>query len=93
MKNLIEWIKSLFTDAVKAFLSAVFTKAKTEVIAALKDIAMTAVKEAQATGLSNEEKRKKVFMAVRVYANARGIQAGDSIINLIIEMCVSTLKG
>ena len=93
MKNLINWIKGLFTDAVKQFFSAVFTKAKTEVISALKDIAMKAVIEAQQTGLSNEEKRKKVIDDVKLYAISRGIEAKDSVISLLVEMCVSALKG
>lgn len=93
MKSLLNWVKGLFTDAVKVFLNAVFTKARTEVISALKDIAMDAVLEAQNTGLSNDEKRKKVFDTIKAFAVSRGIQAKDNIISLVIEMCVASLKG
>jgi hypothetical protein len=87
------WIRSFFAGTVKAFLAAVFTKAKTEIIAALKDVAVQAVIKLADTDLSNEEKRKQAFQEVKAYAVSRGIQAGDSLINLIIELAVSAVKG
>jgi len=93
MSKLIAWFKGLFTDSVKMFLSAVFTKARTEVISALKDIAMKAVIEANQTGLSNEEKRARVVADVKAYAISRGIEAKDSVVSLLVEMSVAALKG
>ena len=93
MLKLWKWLCGLFSGSMKKFLESVFTAAKTEIITALKDIAIQAVIEAQVTGLSNEEKRKKAFEKIKFYAVARGIKAGDSLINLILEMAVQSIKG
>ena len=88
-----KWLSGLFSDSMKKFLASVFTAAKTEMIAALKDVAIQAVIEVQATGLNSDEKRKKVFEKIKFTAIARGIKAGDSMINLIIEMALQAVKG
>jgi hypothetical protein len=92
-KGLLNWVKGLFTDSVKAFLNAVFTKARQEAVSALKDVAIRAVTEIQDTDMSNEEKRKAAFSKIKNYAVTRGIQAGDSTVNLVLEMAVSAIKG
>jgi len=92
-KNIWNWIKSLIVPALGDFFKAVFTKAKQEAISALKDIAVQTVLSLADTDLSNEEKRKAAFSKIKNYAVTRGIQAGDSTINLIVEMAVASIKG
>lgn len=70
----------------------VFNAEKPLILGALKDIAIQAVATAQTTGLDNATKRAQAFGQVEAYAKAKGIEVGDSIINLAIEMAVSALK-
>jgi len=88
-----EWFLGLILPALKQFFKAVFTKAKQEVISALQDIAVNAVMEAASTDLSNEEKRKIAFDTIKKYAQIRGIETRDSIINLVLEMALQAVKG
>jgi surface antigen len=93
MFNIWNWIKAKFVSTVKAFLASVFTKAKTEIIAALKDVAVQAVIKLADTDLSNEEKRKAAITEIKAYALARGIQVKDSMLALIVELAVQVVKG
>lgn len=92
MNKLFSWFRGLFSDAFKSFLKAVFTQAKAKAVTVLKDVAMRAVLEAQATGLDSESKRKMVFDSIKDYAKVKGIDAKDSIINLTLELAVAAVK-
>ena len=89
----LNWIKSLFIGAFGAFLQEVFTDAKAKVIATIKDVAIKTVAELATTDLKSAEKRQAAFDKIKAYATEKGIEAGDSIINLTLEMAVSKLKG
>jgi len=73
-------------------MKEVFTHSTELILAALKDVAMNAVTKLAQTDLSNEEKRKQAFQEIKDYALSEGIQARDSLIFLIIEMCITSLK-
>ena len=92
MKNLLNWFLGMFSNSAKVFFKSVFTEAKTQAIALLKDVALQAVIEAQKTGTDSAEKRKVVFNKIKEYAKAKGIDAKDSIVNLTLEMALQTLK-
>jgi len=92
---MFNWLKNFFNKAIgffRAFMKEVFTHSTELILAALKDVAMNAVTKLAQTDLSNEEKRKQAFQEIKDYAISEGIQARDSLIFLIIEMCITSLK-
>jgi|GEM_PF-3136496 len=95
-------IKSFFSNIFKnpqvikfeQFIQQVFTAEKPIVMGALKDIAMQAVTSINnVSTLTNDQKRTQAFGQITDYAKAQGIQAGESMINLAIEMAVQAVKG
>lgn len=58
----------------------------------LGKIAMTAVTKAQALA-NNSEKFAQASSEILTEAKAEGIDASDSIVNMLIELCVQRLKG
>lgn len=90
------WIKNLFNKVIrvfKAFLDEALPLATQYVMGQLQDIAMMAVKEMDASTLSNEEKRKKAFESIKEYAIKNAIGgAKDSIINALIELALLRFK-
>jgi hypothetical protein len=93
MGKFLNWFKGLFSDAFKSFVNAAFSQAKQIVIAKLKDVAVQAVIDAQATGLDSDAKRKAVFDKIKAHAIKEGLEAKDSVIALTLEMAVSAVKG
>lgn len=91
--KIFNWIKSFFANTLKAFMNQIFTRAKQEVIAALKDIALQAVIKLADTDLSNEDKRRQAFAEIKAYAVGRGMKVSDSLVNLVLEMSVQAIKG
>ena len=59
---------------------------------AIGQIAMTAVTEVQALA-SGSDKRAAAFDKIKTGAEQAGIIVGESIINLLIEICVQRVKG
>lgn len=96
--GLFKWIKSFWhSDIVndfKEFLAALFKGALEIALAALKDIAIQAVTQVAADPkiLTNEDKRKEAAKIVAEYAKGRGIEAGDSVVNLAVELAVQYIK-
>ncbi len=89
------WIKNLFNKALKffkAFLKEVFNNSTQIILAALTDIAVASVNKLASTDMSSEDKRKAAFKEIKDYAIAQGIEARDSLINLLIEMAVNAAK-
>jgi hypothetical protein len=93
MNNVWKWLKSLWSSIFADFIKEVFTEAKTKIIAALKDVAIKAVTELSVSDLTSDAKRKEAFKRIASYAKSKGIAAGDSLINLVLEMAVSKVKG
>ena len=58
----------------------------------LGKIAWTAVQEAEALA-AGTDKKAAAFAAILSAAKAAGIEAKDSIINMLIELCVQKIKG
>lgn len=93
MSKFWSWLTSFFHNVLSSFLKQVFTAARAKAIELLKDVAVNAVTKLADTDLSNEEKRKAAFEEIKAYAIAKGIAAGDSVINLAIELAVAVVKG
>lgn len=93
MGKFFSWLKSLWQGVFGQFLREVFTEAKVKVVVALKDIAIEAVTELATTNITNEAKRKQAFDKIKAYAKEKGIEAGESLVNLVLEMAVNKLKG
>lgn len=91
IKWLWGWMLKVIS-AIKPFMLAVFDRAVQEAIAKLKDIALKIIAELATTNITNEEKRREVFNGIKAYAIKEGIEARDSVINLVIEMTVNKLK-
>lgn len=97
-QKIAQWFSNLLKNPLvqkfEQFLKEVFTAEKPLIIAALKDIATTAVKQVDGLEtLTNEEKRAQAFAQISNYARTKGIAVGASMINLAIEMAVQAVKG
>jgi len=82
------FIKIFGEDAAHNLAAAAEGILKTE----LGKIAWTAVQEAEALA-AGTDKRSAAFAAIAAAAKAAGIETKDSIINMLIELCVQRLKG
>jgi len=92
---MFEWIKVLFSKAVRifnSFLKEVFNTGLKVVLAALYDIALESCKNLMETDLTSEEKRNQAFNEIKDYAKSKGLSVSSHLINLLIEMCVTYLK-
>lgn len=90
-------IKAWFSPLIakfRDFLKAIFQGAVEQALAALKDIAIQVVTEIQNDPklITDEDKRKEAFKRIKEYSKGRGIQAGNSLVNLLIELSVAYLK-
>ncbi len=95
LKNIGNFFVGLFNKFIpifKAFIAEALPIAKAILIAMLKDIAINAVTKAQNTNLNDEDKRKQAFKEIKAYAIAKGIEAGDSIVNLTMELALQKIK-
>lgn len=89
------WLSGMWNNLVKAFkefIAIALPIAKQIIIGALKDIALEVIEELSDMNLSNEAKRKEAFVRIKDYAIKEGIEAKDSVINLVIEMAVQAIK-
>ncbi len=76
------------------FMEQVFAAEKPVIVGALKDIAVEAVTSVGSlSNLTNAEKRAQAFTQIAAQAKQQGIQVGESMINLILEMAVQSIKG
>jgi hypothetical protein len=76
------------------FIWPLVTKQVAVSLATLLPIAYQIVKElAKNNNLSNAEKRQEAFNQMVSETKKQGLQAGDSLLNLAIEMAVNVLKG
>lgn len=82
------FVKVFGSDIARNFASA----AEGLIHSAIGQIAMTAVAEVQALA-SGGDKRAEAFNKIKTSAESAGIIVGESIINLLIEVCVQRVKG
>jgi hypothetical protein len=76
------------------FIWPLVTKQVAVSLATLLPIAYQIVKElAKNNNLNNSEKRQEAFNQLVNETKKQGLQAGDSLLNLAIEMAVNVLKG
>lgn len=85
------WFNSLIRS-LWGLLKTIFTGATELILAQLKDIAIEAVEELSKTDMTNEEKRTEAFKRISTYAMTKGINAKESLINLVIEIAVQYIK-
>lgn len=62
------------------------------ILGRLKNFALNAVQDLDATTLSSEEKRKAAFEKIRLAALKEGKGMRDSLINLAVEIAVQLIK-
>jgi len=93
IKTFFQGLFNKFVAVFKSFLAEALPIAKQIIIGALKEIALAAVTKAQNTDLKNEDKRKQAFAEIKDYAFKKGIEAGDSLINVALELAVQKIKG
>lgn len=94
---MFDTIKRWFSALLRSlwgFLKQVFSGSLEIILAQLKDIAIQIVQEVENDHsiITDEAKRKEAFKRIKAYALTHGIEAKDSIINLIIELAVAYLK-
>ena len=76
------------------FVEQVFVAEKPVIMGALKDVAVQAVMSVDSIStLTNAEKRAQAFAQIAAHAKQEGIQVGESMINLAIEMALQAVKG
>ncbi len=93
--GLISYLKGFFSKFVqifKEFIKEALPLAKQIVIGQLKSFALDVVRELEVTDLNKEEKRKQAFTRIKDYAEHRGINAKDSLVNLILELAVQKFR-
>jgi hypothetical protein len=91
----IAWIKGVFNKLVKAFkafIEAAIPTVTQAIVAELKDYAIDIVTRLATMNLSNEQKRKEAFNAIKQESIARGKTLSSSLINLIIELALQYVK-
>ena len=94
-EKISEYLKSFFTEAEKialTFLSAAAKSIASSGGALLTSAALVAVKAAQESGGTNDEKFQAAFDAVKDTLASEGIIAGTNAINVAIEAAVAQLK-
>lgn len=91
LNTLRRWMNGLIRG-FWGLLKTVLSGATELILAQLKDFVLVTVTKLAETDLTNSEKRNAAFKEVKAYSIANKIQAKDHIINLIIEICVASLK-
>lgn len=86
-------------DAIKLYMSKLWSVIKPSVMILLSEvgqmamsIAVDIVKDLATQDLSSSEKREAAFDGVKEQLEASGKTAGNSLINLVIELAVQALK-
>ena len=87
------WVSNIFIalfgrDASEQFARSALAILKSD----FGKIVLTVVTTLATTNLTNEQRRAEAFTHIKTAALAAGIDAKDSIVNLLIELAVSTIK-
>jgi hypothetical protein len=91
-KAIGDFFKGIFFPKFKTFLSAVFTKANTIIMAEIQDVVQEVVKELSVETLTNTQKRNEAYSRVVAELESRGQKVSESIVRATIEMAVVALK-
>jgi len=89
------WLERIWNKMLKifkAFIDAAIPVITQILIAEFKDFAINTVGTLQNTDLSNEEKRKTAFEAIKQEAISKGKDLSDSLINLLLELALQYIK-
>ena len=89
------WIVGLWNKAVKVFkefMAIALPIVSQIVIAELKDFAVDVVTSFDGTTLTNDEKRKAAFNAIKAEAISRGISVSTSLLNTLVELAVQYIR-
>lgn len=92
---MFKFLKRIFCRAIRefwVFVKEVFSGAREEILAHLKDKAKEFVEDLKGSDLADEEKRKQVFKRLTQFAMETGIEVKDHLINCSIELAVAYLK-
>ena len=84
------WNKGL--NLFREFISEALPISKQIVLGEIKAYAIKSVRRLSELDLSNESKRSEAFQDIKKYAHASGINITDSLINVVLELAVQTLK-
>jgi len=93
--SFISWVKNMFSKFIKAFkglIKGAFPLARQIIIGQLIDFAMQIVDELGDEDYSGEQKRQEAFGKIKEFAKINAIEAKDSLINALIEICVLKFK-
>lgn len=95
--NIINVLLPLITGKLSLkFLKEILplvSKSVQSLIATLLPLAVKIVADLAADNqLTNKQKQKEAFVKIQEIAKKEGIQAGTSLINLVIELAVASLK-
>ena len=94
--GLFRWIGSMFLkkrfENFWALLKEAFPIFRQVILGQLSNIAIASVQELAKTDLNNESKRNEAFRRIKDHAIKNGIDARDSLINVLIEMAVLKFK-
>jgi hypothetical protein len=91
----IAWIKKTFNNLIRVFgqfIEDVFNAGTKVLIAELKDYAIDIVSRLMKMDMTNEQKRKEAFNAIKQEGILRGKTLSSSLINLIIELALQYVK-
>jgi hypothetical protein len=92
MKTLVSKILGVSKSFIE-FIWPLITKQVGSSLAVLLPIAFNIVKElANEGGMSSSQKRKEAFKRLSDVTKTEGLNAASSLLNLAIEMAVTTLK-
>lgn len=97
MKNIINFFISLFTGKISPTFAKevlpLFDRSVQNLIAVLLPQAVEIVANLAKKGqLTDKQKQKEAFMQIQKIVKKEGLAAGSSMINLVIELAVSSLK-
>lgn len=97
MKTFINFFVSLISGKISpSFLKEVlplFNRSLQSLIAKLLPQAVEIVTELAKNGeLTDKQKQKEAFAQIQKIVKKEGLEAGSSLINLVIELAVSSLK-
>lgn len=90
--NFFQWIWSKISNLFINFVKSAVNKLTQKLIVDLKDFALEVVTELASTDLTNTQKRKEAFDKIKAEAISRGLEYKDSALNLLVELCVASIK-
>lgn len=88
LSNLFNRLRAIF----KSFIEAAIPAITQILLAEFKDYAIDIVTRLASMDLTNEDKRKEAFKAIKQESILRGKNLSDSLINLLLEIALQFIK-